>query len=78
MPRIERDRELAKRRQRKVKLEKLVARFSLATSSADKEVLAAKVRRISPFYDINARLAQLAEMGRTPVAVKPATSAKKK
>ncbi|MDX1970330.1 MAG: DUF6800 family protein [Planctomycetaceae bacterium] len=78
MPRIERDRELAKRRQRKVKLEKLVARFSLATSSADKEVLAAKVRRISPFYDINARLAQLAEMGRTPVAAKPAMPAKKK
>jgi hypothetical protein len=70
MPRIERDRELAKRRQRKVKLDKLITRFALASSSADKEVIAAKVRRISPFYDIPARLAQLAELGKTPVAPK--------
>lgn len=70
MPRIERDRELSKRRQRKVKLQKLIKRFALSSSSADKEVLAAKVRRISPFYDIDARLAQLAEEGRTPVAPK--------
>ncbi len=70
MSRIERDRELSKRRQRKIKLEKLVKRFALASSSADKDVIAAKVRRISPFYDIEARLTQLAEMGRTPVAPK--------
>jgi hypothetical protein len=70
MPRIERDRELAKRRQRKVKIDKLITRFALASSSADKELIAAKVRRISPFYDIPARLTQLAEQGKTPVAPK--------
>lgn len=70
MSRIERDRELTQRRQRKVKLQKLIKRYVFATSSADKEVLAAKVRRISPMYDIEARLAQLAEEGRTPVAPK--------
>lgn len=70
MSRIERDRELSQRRQRKVKLQKLVTRFALATSSADKELIAAKVRRISPFYDLNARLAQLTEEGRAPVARK--------
>lgn len=70
MSRIERDRELTKRRQRKVKLQKLVKRYALSSSSADKEVLAAKVRRISPFYNIEERLAQLAEEGRTPVAPK--------
>ncbi|MBI1346438.1 hypothetical protein GC163_09120 [bacterium] len=70
MPRIERDRELAQRRQRKVKLDKLVKRYALSSVSADKEVIAAKVRRISPFYNIEARLAQLAEEGRSPAAPK--------
>lgn len=70
MSRIERDRELTQRRQRKVKLQKLVRKYALSSSSADKEVIAAKVRRISPFYDLEARLAQLAEEGRTPVAAK--------
>jgi hypothetical protein len=70
MPRIERDRELAQRRQRKTKLLKLVKRYALASSGADKQVIAAKVRRISPFYDLDARLAQLAAEGRTPVAPK--------
>ncbi|MDZ4689634.1 MAG: DUF6800 family protein [Planctomycetaceae bacterium] len=70
MPRIERDRELAKRRQRKTKLAKLITRYALASNGADKQALAAKVRRLSPFYDIDARLAQLATQGKTPVAVK--------
>ncbi len=70
MPRIERDRELTQRRQRKAKLQKLITRFALSSSSADKEVIAAKVRRISPFYNIEERLAQLAAEGRSPVARK--------
>lgn len=70
MPRIERDRELAKRRQRKTKLQKLVTKYALTSNSTDKQVIAAKVRRISPFYDLEARLAQLAAEGRTPVAPK--------
>lgn len=70
MPRIERDRELSQRRNRKDKLIKLVRRYALATASADKELIAAKVRRISPLYDLEARLAQLAAEGRTPVAQK--------
>lgn len=70
MPRIERDRELAKRRQRKTKLQKLITKYALTSNSTDKQAIAAKVRRISPFYDLEARLAQLAAEGRTPVAPK--------
>jgi hypothetical protein len=70
MPRIERDRELAKRRQRKTKLAKLITKYALTSNATDKQAIAAKVRRISPFYDIDARLAQLAAQGRTPVAPK--------
>lgn len=70
MPRIERDRELSQRRNRKVKLAKLVRRYALASAAADKEVIAAKVRRISPFYDLEARLAQLAAEGRSHVPQK--------
>lgn len=70
MPRIERDRELAKRRQRKTKLAKLITKYALTSNATDKQAIAAKVRRISPFYDIDARLAQLAAEGRTPVAPK--------
>lgn len=70
MPRIERDRELAKRRQRATKLKKLITKYALTANAADKQVIAAKVRRISPFYDLDARLAQLAAEGRTPVAPK--------
>lgn len=70
MPRIERDRELAKRRQRKTKLLKLITKYALTSNPTDKQAIAAKVRRISPFYDLDARLAQLAAEGRSPVAPK--------
>ena len=49
MGRIERTREIARRRTRRVKLTKLRERYAKATSPADKQALAAKVRRISPF-----------------------------
>ena len=59
MPRIERDREIARRRQRKVKIKKLIEKYMKATAQADKAVLATKVRRLSPFYNIDERVAVL-------------------
>lgn len=59
MPRIERDREIARRRQRKVKIQKLVEKYMKATAQADKTVIATKVRRLSPFYNIEERIAVL-------------------
>lgn len=56
MPRIERDREIARRRHRKVKIQKLIAKYMKATAQADKVVIAAKVRRLSPFYNVDERV----------------------
>ncbi len=61
MPRIERDREIARRRHRKVKIEKLIAKYMKATAQADKVVLATKVRRLSPFYNVEERVAAIKE-----------------
>lgn len=61
MPRIERDREIARRRHRKVKIEKLVEKYIKATAQADKTVIATKVRRLSPFYNIEERVAAIKE-----------------
>lgn len=52
MPKTERDRELARRRKRKVKLQKLKTRFAKATSPAEKAELQAKARRMSPFVSL--------------------------
>jgi hypothetical protein len=65
MPRCERDRELARRRKRKEKLQKLMTRYVKATNQADKAVITAKIRRISPFFNIEERAAAL-----TPQAAK--------
>lgn len=62
MPRIERDREIAQRRQRKEKLKKLIRRYMATANSSDKTTIAAKIRRISPFYDVEARVAELKEL----------------
>ncbi len=59
MPRIERDRELAQRRKRAEKLKMLMGRYLKATNQADKTVLSAKIRRVSPFYNIEERAAVL-------------------
>ncbi len=59
MPRIERDREIARRRHRKVKIQKLVAKYMKATAQADKVVIATKVRRLSPFYNLEERVAAI-------------------
>ena len=61
MPRIERDREIAKRRHRKVKIQKLIAKYMKATAQADKVVIATKVRRLSPFYNVEERIAAIKE-----------------
>ena len=60
MPRIERDRELAQRRKRREKLQKLMGRYLKANNQADKALLTSKIRRISPFYNIEERAAALA------------------
>jgi hypothetical protein len=49
MGRIERSREIARRRARRAKLKKLRGRFAIAKSEADKAGLRAKVQRLSPF-----------------------------
>jgi len=52
MPRDERSRELARRRHRKAKLRKLRQKFANASDRAEKEAIAAKVRKISPFAEL--------------------------
>ncbi len=49
MGRIERSREIARRRSRKVKVKKLRARFAAAKNDADKAALVEKLHRVSPF-----------------------------
>ncbi|WP_218079366.1 DUF6800 family protein [Anthocerotibacter panamensis] len=43
----ERDQEIKRRRQRKAKLVKLRTRFAAATTSAEKQEIAGKIRRVS-------------------------------
>lgn len=49
MPKVERARELTRRRSRKAKLKKYRAKYAAASNDAEREEIAAKVRRISPF-----------------------------
>lgn len=49
MGRVERGREIARRRARRIKLGKLRQKFEKAATRADKELIAAKVRKVSPF-----------------------------
>lgn len=49
MGRIERQRELARRRSRKVKIQKLRTRFAAAKTDADKAAISDKLFRVSPF-----------------------------
>lgn len=48
MGRVERDREIARRRARRQKMNKIRVRFAKATNEADKAVLLAKAQKISP------------------------------
>ena len=59
MPRIERDREIARRRQRSEKIKKLITKYMKASAQADKAVIATKVRRLSPYYNIEERVTVL-------------------
>jgi hypothetical protein len=49
MGRRERERELARKRTRKVKLKKLRARFAAAKTDAERQLIVDKVARLSPF-----------------------------
>jgi len=44
----ERDREIKRRRHRKAKLKKLRAQLAEASNKAEKEKIAAKIRKVSP------------------------------
>ncbi|MBW3542091.1 MAG: hypothetical protein KY476_17615 [Planctomycetes bacterium] len=57
MGRIERSRELARRRKRRVKLKKLRERFAKADSRSERNALLQKARRVSPFVDLEASAA---------------------
>jgi hypothetical protein len=52
MGRIERTREIARRRKRGVQLQKLRVRFAAATSESEKAEIIAKTRRLSPFVNL--------------------------
>jgi len=49
MPRIQRDRDLSRKRARKAKLKKFRAQYAAAKNETEKQEIAAKARRISPF-----------------------------
>lgn len=49
MGRVERDREIARRRKRRDKIKRLRARFDAAQTQADKDLIFLKARRQSPF-----------------------------
>jgi hypothetical protein len=49
MGRIERQREIARRRARREKLKKLRGRFAAAKTEADRAAIRTKVQRLSPF-----------------------------
>lgn len=52
MGRIERSREIARRRIRATKLKKLRVRYAAATTEADKTEIIEKIRRVSPFLKL--------------------------
>ena len=57
MGRIERQRELARRRTRRVKVKKLRAKYDAATDQGQKELIIQKMRRVSPLVDLAAEAA---------------------
>lgn len=54
MGRVERGREIARRRARRVKLQKLRTKFAKANDQGTKNAILEKVRKISPFLDLEA------------------------
>ena len=58
MGRVERDREIARRRTRRAKLKKLRAKYEAAQSQSEKDEIFAKARRLSPFIEFEAAAAE--------------------
>ena len=56
MGRVERSREIARRRTRRAKLKKLLQKFAAATSEAEKEALRDKAFRVSPLASLDDKL----------------------
>ncbi len=54
MGRIERTRELARKRTRRAKVKKYRAKYAAATSPTEKAEIREKMRKISPFVDLEA------------------------
>ncbi|MEZ6128247.1 MAG: DUF6800 family protein [Planctomycetaceae bacterium] len=52
MGRVERQREIARRRKRRVQLTKIRVKYAAATSDTEKAELLAKARRMSPFVEL--------------------------
>lgn len=48
----ERSREIRRRRTRRAKLKKLRVKFAAATTDADKAIIQAKVRKVSPLVEL--------------------------
>ena len=52
MGRVERTREIARRRQRRNKLQKLRRQYAAASNKSQKQAIVEKVQRISPLVDL--------------------------
>ncbi len=61
MGRVERDREIARRRTRRAKLRKLRTKYRAATSESERSAIQEKVRRISPLVNLAEEEATAAE-----------------
>ncbi len=53
MGRVERTREIARRRTRRAKIKKLRKKYAEAKSKGQKEELVAKIHRLSPFLNLD-------------------------
>ncbi|GEM_PF-261350 len=61
MGRCERQREIARRRKRRVQLTKVRVKYAAATSDTEKAEILAKARRMSPFIELEPAAAAAAE-----------------
>lgn len=52
MGRLERTREIARRRKRRVQLTKIRVKFAAAKTQTEKDALFAKARKMSPFVEL--------------------------
>jgi len=52
MGRVERQRELARRRKRRVQLQKMRVKYAAAANETEKAEILAKARRMSPFIEL--------------------------